>query len=318
MNERSDIDRVLRRWFDDGPSTMPDRVVDVVADRIARERQRPAGPFPWRVLPVNPMLKVGAALAAVLVLAVVGWSLLPGRSPGVGGPAASSTPTTSPTASQPTSPAANHWWLGSDTACGIGGVGCAGPLASGTHTSRSIEPAVTYTVPSGWINYADWPAYFGLFPDTPAVRAAVADNRIAQSMVIVTDDIRVATAECVEGKREGGTSAAEIADALRTRDGLATTEPLRVSVGGLTGLRFDVGLKPGWTGSCPQDPTTPAVTTVGAEMARGDDRERIIVLDKPGGGNIAILLYSDHAADFERFLAAAMPIVESLKLDFTP
>ena len=37
MNERSDISRVLQHWFDDGPSTMPDRVVDVVADRIARQ-----------------------------------------------------------------------------------------------------------------------------------------------------------------------------------------------------------------------------------------------------------------------------------------
>ncbi len=28
MNEHTDIERVLERWFDDGPTTMPDRVVD--------------------------------------------------------------------------------------------------------------------------------------------------------------------------------------------------------------------------------------------------------------------------------------------------
>ena len=38
--ERSDFDGLLRIWFADGPATMPDRVVDVVADRIARQRQR--------------------------------------------------------------------------------------------------------------------------------------------------------------------------------------------------------------------------------------------------------------------------------------
>ena len=31
MNERSDMDRVLRHWFADGPSEMPDRVVETVA-----------------------------------------------------------------------------------------------------------------------------------------------------------------------------------------------------------------------------------------------------------------------------------------------
>jgi hypothetical protein len=35
MNHRSDTDRLLRHWLADGPSTMPDRVVDVVADRAA-------------------------------------------------------------------------------------------------------------------------------------------------------------------------------------------------------------------------------------------------------------------------------------------
>ncbi len=48
MIDHSDIDGVLQHWFDDGPSTMPDRVVDVVADRISRERQRPARRLPWR------------------------------------------------------------------------------------------------------------------------------------------------------------------------------------------------------------------------------------------------------------------------------
>ena len=61
MNERADIDRVLRRWFDDGPSTMPDRVVDVVAERIAVEHQRPARRLPWRLRDINPTLKIGAA-----------------------------------------------------------------------------------------------------------------------------------------------------------------------------------------------------------------------------------------------------------------
>jgi hypothetical protein len=99
MNEHSDIERVLTAWFDDGPSTMPDRVVDVVADRIERVGQRPAWRPDWRRYAMNTNVKIAAALAAVLVVAVLGYNLLPGGSTRVGGPAPSpsATPTATPT-----------------------------------------------------------------------------------------------------------------------------------------------------------------------------------------------------------------------------
>ena len=87
MNQHSDIDRVLSRWFEDGPHTMPDRVVGVVAGRIGRQPQRRA----WRLhrrLQVNaPYFRLAAVLATGLILAVVGWQLLPGRGGNIGGPA---------------------------------------------------------------------------------------------------------------------------------------------------------------------------------------------------------------------------------------
>jgi hypothetical protein len=93
MNDRSDTERLLRTWFADGPETMPDRVVLVVADRIARNRQRRA----WRLLRrpfMNAQMRFVVGLAAVLVIAFTGWSLLP-RQGGTGEP----NPTPSPTAS---------------------------------------------------------------------------------------------------------------------------------------------------------------------------------------------------------------------------
>jgi hypothetical protein len=155
-------------------------------------------------------------------------------------------------------------------------------------------------------------------PDTPAVRAAMSDDRIVQQIVIVTDDIRIASTDCEEAEWEGGTSSAEIAAALVARDGLTTTEPGPLAVGGLTGLQLDVGLQAGWAGTCPQDPTTPAVPLVGTVMAEGDNRYRVIVLDRPDRGNIAILLYAHYAADFDAFVRDAMPIVESFEFDLTP
>jgi len=97
MNDRTDIERVLTTWFDDGPTSMPDRVATVVADRISREHQR----RPWRLDRRPRMtlyLKVAAGLAAAILIGVVGSRLLPGDG-GVGtrpSPAPTTTPSPTP------------------------------------------------------------------------------------------------------------------------------------------------------------------------------------------------------------------------------
>ena len=95
MNQRSDTDRLLRHWMSDGSSTMPDRVLDVVADRISRQPQRRTWRLRGRPI-MNTYAKLGLAAAAVLIVAVVGYNLLPRQ----GGPGVPSTPvpTTVPTA----------------------------------------------------------------------------------------------------------------------------------------------------------------------------------------------------------------------------
>jgi hypothetical protein len=101
MTQQSDIERLLDHWFKDGPAQAPDRVVDIVADRIERQAQRPAWRLHWRPLTVNAYAKIAVAAAAVLIVAVVGYNLLPAGSSGTGGPAptASLSPTAAPTAS---------------------------------------------------------------------------------------------------------------------------------------------------------------------------------------------------------------------------
>ena len=46
-----------------------------------------------------------------------------------------------------------------------------------------------------------------------------------------------------------------------------------------------------------------------------DYRGRFVFLDMPGGGKLLIIVESVHAADFETFVAEAMPIVESFQFD---
>jgi hypothetical protein len=138
MNDRAGIDVLLRHWFADGPTTMPDRVVDVVADRIGRERQRPAWRLPWR-LPVNPTYKVAAAMAAVVVVAIVGWNLLPGRD--AVGPGGSPVPTQPASASPSPSPSPTPAYAWPT------------PLAAGQYTTRFIWDVpfeLTFAVPAGW------------------------------------------------------------------------------------------------------------------------------------------------------------------------
>ncbi len=60
MNQRSDIDRVLEIWMGDGPTAIPDRVVDIVAARIGVQRQHRAWPFRGRTN-MNNQIKLFAA-----------------------------------------------------------------------------------------------------------------------------------------------------------------------------------------------------------------------------------------------------------------
>ena len=81
MNERGDISPTLQHWLADGPTRMPDRVVNVVADRIARQPQRRGLRLRWRRRPkVNAGLAV-AAVVGLLVVALVAAAVIGGSPP---------------------------------------------------------------------------------------------------------------------------------------------------------------------------------------------------------------------------------------------
>jgi hypothetical protein len=101
MNRTPDVELVLRDYFADDGLTAPDYVLDVVEERIGRQPRRHAWRLPWRLNTMNRTLKYVAAAAAVLVVAVLGYNLLP-RSSSVGGAPATATPV--PTASKSPSP----------------------------------------------------------------------------------------------------------------------------------------------------------------------------------------------------------------------
>jgi hypothetical protein len=132
MTHERDIERLLDHWFSDGPTEAPDRVIDAVADRIGRESQRPAWRLDWRHTPMTPAIKFSAAIAAVVIVAIVGYNLLPRGSSGIGGQGATPSPTSTP--SPIPIPSGE------------------GLLAAGTYALTLDEPfpKLIITLPDGW------------------------------------------------------------------------------------------------------------------------------------------------------------------------
>lgn len=95
-----DIERLLDRWFEDGSSVAPDRVIDIVTDRIERQPQRPAWRQRLAERRVDIDLRFAAAVAAVVVaVGIVGFSLGGGFTAPPNSPSAANT--TGPTAVTP-------------------------------------------------------------------------------------------------------------------------------------------------------------------------------------------------------------------------
>ena len=105
MTAERDTERIVRSWLELGATRLPDHILDGVLDQLpATPQRRPWWPA-WRFAQMNVSLKLAMGAAAIVLVALIGYNLLPGRSDsGVGGPEAS--PTASPTPT-PIAPAAS-------------------------------------------------------------------------------------------------------------------------------------------------------------------------------------------------------------------
>src|SRR3954452_20172427 len=106
MTRDRDIERVLDRWFIEGPTHMPDVFFDAVLDRVDRIPQRRLARLQTRLQDMNLNLRLVAAAATIVVVAGFGaaWfsqnngvAVAPTPTPGVqatSSPAAAASPTT--------------------------------------------------------------------------------------------------------------------------------------------------------------------------------------------------------------------------------
>jgi hypothetical protein len=227
MNQRSDIDRVLQVWMTDGPTAIPDRVVDVVAARIGVQRQRRAWPFPGRTT-VNTQIKLIAALAAAIVVAVVGYNMLPGLSSNAGGTTPPATASPAPATVAPSAaPTATARPASTPKTITYGSFGSTGL-------------AITFDLPVGWGEF-DRGWLFG--PENPAGAGVL----IFATQGLYRDpcqwDVAGTGAETQPGDLAVGADALELATALHTNSAYTSASaPAPVSVGSHAGYAVEIEL----------------------------------------------------------------------------
>lgn len=290
MTNDRDIERIVGHWLDDGPTEVPDRVIDVMTDRIGRERQRPAWRLRWRDPSMPPRFVVAAGLAAAIVVAVGGLAVLrPSSNDGTGGVVGGGGPIATP--SSMSSPSVDP---------------SPSPIVS-----TMFRPAVRVTTPAGW-TVDDGDRSFLL--NAPVAGAAARRSIGLMSGPFVT----LKDPSCNDQAPAAvGTTAAQVLASLTRDPRLVVAAPQQVAMGDHVGQMVDIRVAPTWTGTCDWSAGKGAVlivsaTTTGPAFGTGGTgRDRYIFVDVDGSV-VAIDLGTSEGSDFDSFMTEAMPIVATI------
>jgi hypothetical protein len=209
MTTRNELDRSISAWLNaEAPARAPDDVLEASRDRIRITQQRRSWWPAWRSDPMNLYAKLAAGAAAVLVVAVVGYQLLPARG-GSGGPTA--TPVSSPTPAPTEAPLLPR----------------SGKLDPGTYRVVS-GPTFLLTVPAGWTS------------------AGIGVRKYEDANELVLDvwgsDVLVFADACEsEGTQEAiGPTVADLLAALEAQANSEISDPIDATIGGLSGVRVEI------------------------------------------------------------------------------
>jgi len=304
MNRTPDVQLVLNEWLGGENDVAPDRILDVVADRIARQPQRRSWRLLRRTTPMNrPVMYLVGAVAA-LTIAVAAWTLLP-RTGGVGGqPTPAPTPSsTAPTAAPVTNPPALP----------------DGSLAPGTYRLSPLSTApnlrIDATVPAGWQGFGSW-AILG--PNGTGAPTGIGIGIIAASGIF-SDPCHWDAAGDGSWPQPGlavGSTVDDLVNALVANKAYVSTTPTATTLGGFAGKRLVLQL--------PADIS-------GCDKPAADDTGRYFVFTGPDAGNYAqgpgnrlqvtivdangtraIVLVGDYAGTPEADRTAAQAILDSM------
>ena len=200
---------------------------------------------------------------------------------------------------------------------------CLGLLDAGTYQSQFITPrlksgatwvadygAVSYQVPDGWANDADWPQSYDL---VPASVFPPGPNGTGSELEVLTQPTAMAQdTPCSDTPAPSvGRTVRSLVAWLRTVPGLVTTAPKGLTIDGHPAQSIDLRIDPAWKGTCSGE-TGPFIAYLNPDGAIArTEHERLILVDL-GGDVVAIKLRTSDPAAFDAFVAKAMPIVASL------
>jgi hypothetical protein len=209
MSTDREATRIVRSWLEEGVTVLPDRVLDAVLDQVPTTPQRRSWWPAWRSATMNTYAKFAIAAAAVLVVAVVGYNFLPGRG-GVGGPAATPSPTDVPR------------------------LPANGPIEAGTYRIGS-GPTFLVTIPAGWVSNGGMSIRKNL--DQP--------NEVALDLYRADIDVFADACESFGTEERVGPTAEDLLAALVAQENSDISDPVDVTVAGLPGSRFEVSAPAG-------------------------------------------------------------------------
>ena len=223
MSASRDLNRRIRAFLHEGPDELPDRSYDAVRSQIERTRQR-AVIGPWEDPRMSNIARVAIAAAAVVVIAVVGYNLIPGNR-GVGGigpaPTASPTPVPTPTAAPLPLPTG-------------------GALAPGAYdvTDRSYTGVshFTMTVPAGWS--------IPSATDMLVIKNEGQAGEVGLTTWVVSHVFADACKWDPNALVNVGTSIDQLVTALAAQKGRQASTPTTLTVGGFPAKHIDLTVSP--------------------------------------------------------------------------
>jgi hypothetical protein len=301
MNHSPDVDLVLRDYFADDGLTAPDYILDVVEGRIGRQPQRRSWGLPWRN-PMSTPVKLAAGLAAVIVVAVLSYNLLPGQ--GDVGRRPTAPPTTAPTTAPTSSPLPIR----------------DGALTEGRYQMEAFGLSIVADVPEGW--------YGAPTPFLTSTAEFNEDNVLITLMRVdglYSDachwDLDGSGLAAQPGDVEVGPSVDDLVDALRANTSYTASTPIPVTFGSYQGQTLELQL-PGddVLSTCDREAEDATGSSYfvfpGAGIyAQGpDNRWQLYIVEVEGTRVIILLSYFDGIPQAD--LEAARAIVESF--EFTP
>lgn len=207
MSTDRETTRIVRSWLEEGVTALPDRVLDAVLDQVPATPQRRSWWPAWRFAQMNTYAKLAMAAVALVVVAVVGYNLLPTRG-GVGVPQASLSP--APTLAPMPS----------------------GSMAAGTYLvsdpSQTFYP-YSFTVPTGWTG-----------SEGPNRGDAFEGNGVELTTWLITD---VYADSCHwRGTLAHVSTGPELVAALTAQRGHASSAPVETTIGGIAATKLTLSL----------------------------------------------------------------------------